>query len=79
MLTTLNAHTLNTHRLNTHMLNTHTVNAHMFNTHTLDTHRLNTNVYALKPKEGAFKYEKLKIALLNRYDLTEEGFKRKHK
>ena len=36
-------------------------------------------VYALMPKEDALNYDKLKIALLKRYELTEEGFKRKYK
>ena len=31
------------------------------------------------PKEDALNYDKLKVALLKRYELTEEGFKRKHK
>ena len=37
------------------------------------------DVYALMPKEGALNYDKLKVALLKRYELTEEGFKRKYK
>ena len=37
------------------------------------------DVYALMPKEDALNYEKLKVALLKRYELTEEGFKRKYK
>ena len=37
------------------------------------------NVYALMPKEDALNYDKLKVALLKRYELTEEGFKRKYK
>ena len=37
------------------------------------------DVYALMPKEDALKYDKLKVALLKRYELTEEGFKRKYK
>ena len=36
-------------------------------------------VYALMPKEDALNYDKLKVALLKRYELTEEGFKRKYK
>ena len=36
-------------------------------------------VYALIPKEDALNYDKLKEALLKRYELTEEGFKRKYK
>ena len=35
--------------------------------------------YALMPKEDALNYDKLKVALLKRYELTEEGFKRKYK
>ena len=35
--------------------------------------------YALIPKENALNYDKLKVALLKRYELTEEGFKRKYK
>ena len=31
------------------------------------------------PKEDALNYDKLKVALLKRYELTEEGFKRKYK
>ena len=31
------------------------------------------------PKEDALYYDKLKVALLKRYELTEEGFKRKYK
>ena len=31
------------------------------------------------PKEDAWNYDKLKVALLKRYELTEEGFKRKYK
>ena len=31
------------------------------------------------PKEDALEYDKLKCALLKRYELTEEGFKRKFK
>ena len=34
------------------------------------------DVYALMPKEDALNYDKLKVALLKRYELTEEGFKR---
>ena len=37
------------------------------------------DVYALMPKEHALNYDKLKVALLKRYELTEEGFKRKYK
>ena len=37
------------------------------------------DVYALIPKEDALNYDKLKVALLKRYELTEEGFKRKYK
>ena len=37
------------------------------------------DVYALMPKEDALNYDKLKVALLKRYELTEEGFKRKCK
>ena len=37
------------------------------------------DVYALMPKEDALNYDKLKIALLKRYELTEEGFKLKYK
>ena len=37
------------------------------------------DVYALMPKEDAMNYDKLKVALLKRYELTEEGFKRKYK
>ena len=37
------------------------------------------DVYALMPKEGALNYDKLKVALLKRYELTEEGFKRMYK
>ena len=37
------------------------------------------DVYALTPKEDALNYDKLKVALLKRYELTEEGFKRKYK
>ena len=37
------------------------------------------DVYALMPKEDALNYYKLKVALLKRYELTEEGFKRKYK
>ena len=37
------------------------------------------DVYALMPKEDALNYDKLKAALLKRYELTEEGFKRKYK
>ena len=37
------------------------------------------DVYALMPKENALNYDKLKVALLKRYELTEEGFKRKYK
>ena len=37
------------------------------------------DVYALMPKEDALDYDKLKVALLKRYELTEEGFKRKYK
>ena len=37
------------------------------------------DVYALMPKEDALDYEKLKCALLKRYKLTEEGFKRRYK
>ena len=34
------------------------------------------DVYVLMPKEDALNYDKLKVALLKRYELTEEGFKR---
>ena len=37
------------------------------------------DVYALMPKEDALNYDKLKVALLKRYELTEEGFNRKYK
>ena len=37
------------------------------------------DVYALMPKEDALNYDKLKVALLKRYELTDEGFKRKYK
>ena len=37
------------------------------------------DVYALMLKEDALNYDKLKVALLKRYELTEEGFKRKYK
>ena len=37
------------------------------------------DVYALMPKEDALNYDKIKVALLKRYELTEEGFKRKYK
>ena len=37
------------------------------------------DVYALMPKEDALNYDKLKVALLKKYELTEEGFKRKYK
>ena len=37
------------------------------------------DVYALMPKEDTLSYYKLKVALLKRYELTEEGFKRKYK
>ena len=37
------------------------------------------DVYALMPKEDALNYDKLKVALLKRYESTEEGFKRKYK
>ena len=37
------------------------------------------DVYALMPKEDALNYDKLKVALLKRYELTEDGFKRKNK
>ena len=37
------------------------------------------DVYELMPKEDALNYDKLKVALLKRYELTEEGFKRKYK
>ena len=37
------------------------------------------DVYALMRKEDALNYDKLKVALLKRYELTEEGFKRKYK
>ena len=37
------------------------------------------DVYALMPKEDALNYDNLKVALLKRYELTEEGFKRKYK
>ena len=37
------------------------------------------DVYALMPKEDALNYDKLKVALLKRHELTEEGFKRKYK
>ena len=32
------------------------------------------DVYALMPKEDALIYDKLKVALLKRNELTEEGF-----
>lgn len=35
------------------------------------------DVYALLTKEDALDYDKLKLALLQRYELTEDGFKRK--
>ncbi|XP_062588249.1 uncharacterized protein LOC134249909 [Saccostrea cucullata] len=34
------------------------------------------DVYALLPSEEALDYDKLKLALLKRYDLTDDGFKR---
>jgi hypothetical protein len=37
------------------------------------------DVYALKLSEDALDYDKLKIALLKRFDLTEDGFRRKFK
>ena len=37
------------------------------------------DVYALMPQEDAMDYDKLKCALLQRYQLTEEGFKRKYR
>ena len=37
------------------------------------------DVYTLMPKEDALNYDKLKVALLKRYELTEEGFQRKYK
>ena len=37
------------------------------------------DVYALMPKEDALNYDKLKVALLKRYKLTEERFNRKYK
>ena len=37
------------------------------------------DIYALMPKEDALNYDKLKVSLLKRYELTEEGFKRKYK
>ena len=37
------------------------------------------DVYALMPKEDALNYDKLKVALLKRYELTEKKFKRKYK
>ena len=37
------------------------------------------DVYALMPKEDALNYDKIEVALLKRYELTEEGFKRKYK
>ena len=37
------------------------------------------DVYALMSKEYALGYDKLKCALLKRYELTEESFKRKYK
>ena len=37
------------------------------------------DVYALMPSEDALDYDKLKIALLKRFDLTEDGFRRKFK
>ena len=37
------------------------------------------DVYALMLKEDALNYDKLKVALLKRYELTEEGFKPKYK
>ena len=37
------------------------------------------DVYALMPKEDALNNDKLKVALLKRYEFTEGGFKRKYK
>ena len=37
------------------------------------------DVYALMSKDDALNYDRLKVALLKRYELTEEGFKRKYK
>ena len=37
------------------------------------------DIYALMTKEDALNYDKLKVALLKRYELTEEGVKRKYK
>ena len=37
------------------------------------------DVYALMAKEDALNYDKLKVALLKRYEVTEEGFKCKYK
>ena len=37
------------------------------------------DVYALMPVEEALNYDVLKAALLKRYELTEEGFKRRYK
>ena len=37
------------------------------------------DVYALMPVEEALNYDMLKAALLKRYELTEEGFKRRYK
>ena len=37
------------------------------------------DVYALMSKVDALNYDKLKVALLKRYELTEEGFRRKYK
>ena len=37
------------------------------------------DVYALMPQEDAIDYDKLKCALMQRYQLTEEGFKRKYR
>ena len=36
------------------------------------------DVYALMPNEDALNYDKLKVALLKRFELTEEGFKGKY-
>ena len=37
------------------------------------------DVYALMPREDTMDYDKLKRALLQRYQLTEKGFKRRHR
>ena len=36
-------------------------------------------MYVLMPNEDALNNEKLKVALFKKYELTEEGFKRKYK